>query len=61
MKSILQRGLKLSLSLEGFEVETASDGGTAMQLWKSWAPDLIVLDIMLPVIDGVGSAERYKA
>lgn len=49
----IAEGLKLSLSLEGFEVEIASDGGVAMQLWKNWNPDLVVLDIMLPVIDGM--------
>lgn len=49
----IAEGLKLSLTLEGFDVEIAPDGGSAMSLWKTWRPDLIVLDIMLPVIDGM--------
>ncbi len=49
----IAEGLKLSLSLEGYDVMIAPDGGSALQLWKNWLPDLIVLDIMLPVIDGM--------
>lgn len=49
----IAEGLKLSLTLEGYDVVIAPDGGSAIQLWKSWSPDLIVLDIMLPVIDGM--------
>ncbi len=49
----IAEGLKLSLSLEGYDVATAPDGGSALQLWKSWEPDLIILDIMLPVMDGM--------
>ncbi|OQX02571.1 MAG: DNA-binding response regulator [Desulfobacteraceae bacterium IS3] len=49
----IAEGLKLNLSLEGYEAEIAGDGGSAIRKWKSWRPDLIVLDIMLPVIDGL--------
>lgn len=49
----IAEGLRLSLTLEGFDVSIASDGASALRLWKTWMPDLIVLDIMLPVIDGM--------
>jgi len=46
-------GLKLNLTLQGYEVLVAGDGIMGLQQWKSWCPDLIVLDIMLPGIDGL--------
>lgn len=52
-ESHLAEGLKLNLTLEGYEVRIAADGSSALQQWKAWRPDLIVLDIMLPQIDGL--------
>jgi DNA-binding response OmpR family regulator len=45
--------LELGLSREGFEVRTASDGITALDLIKGFDPEVIVLDIMMPKIDGI--------
>ena len=45
-------GIKLNLSLQGYEVAVAADGIEGLDTWRSWHPDLIVLDIMLPMIDG---------
>lgn len=44
--------LRLYLDKDGFEVIIASDGGTGVRLALSEAPDIILLDIMLPVLDG---------
>jgi DNA-binding response OmpR family regulator len=41
------------LERDGFEVETAADGHTALALAGEWAPDIIVLDLMLPGVDGL--------
>lgn len=41
------------LKREGFEVATADDGEDALKLARDWAPDLVVLDLMLPGIDGL--------
>ena len=49
----LAEGLKLNLRLKGYDVMIASDGNSALRKWKEWQPDLIVLDIMLPGIDGL--------
>jgi len=49
----IAEGVKLNLSLQGYDVTVASDGVSGLQLWKEWGPDLIVLDIMLPGIDGL--------
>jgi len=44
--------LRLYLEKDGFEVIIASDGGTGVRLALDEAPDIILLDIMLPVLDG---------
>jgi DNA-binding response OmpR family regulator len=44
--------LEYLMRREGFEVEMAADGETAMQLLESYCPDLILLDVMLPKING---------
>ena len=41
------------LEQEGYEIQTAADGRAALQLYHNFDPDLIVLDIMLPEIDGL--------
>jgi len=45
-------GICLNLSIQGFEAKIAQDGIAGLELWRSWKPDLIILDIMLPMIDG---------
>ena len=49
----ISEGLKLNLALQGYDVMIADDGVSGIQKWKDWHPDLIVLDIMLPGIDGL--------
>jgi len=49
---ILQETLAYNLKHQGYEVETASDGQTAIDKAKQIKPDLILLDIMLPGMDG---------
>ncbi|MBR6654396.1 MAG: response regulator transcription factor [Oscillospiraceae bacterium] len=46
--------LKFNLEREGYEVICAYDGGEALEKARSEAPDLILLDVMLPVMDGFG-------
>ncbi len=55
--------LQLYLEKEGFETEIAVDGGKALELYHSNHPDLVLLDIMLPVMDGfsVCSAIRQSS
>ena len=40
------------LEIEGFETQVAGDGGKGVELFRSFQPDLVLLDIMLPVMDG---------
>ena len=44
--------IRMYLEKEGFEVTTAFDGGTAVERFREIEPDLVLLDIMLPVMDG---------
>jgi CheY-like chemotaxis protein len=45
----------------GYEVVRAEDGGQAVEKIKAELPDAIVLDIMMPVLDGFGVLKRIKA
>ena len=44
--------IRMYLEKEGFEVTTAFDGGSAVKKFREIQPDLVLLDIMLPVMDG---------
>lgn len=44
--------LSVSLRFAGFDVRTAADGVTALELARSFGPDLLVLDVMMPGLDG---------
>jgi DNA-binding response OmpR family regulator len=56
----IAEGLKLNLNLQGYEAEIAKDGGDALRVWKEQRPDLIILDIMLPVIDGLSVLQHIR-
>lgn len=56
----LQQTLKLNLELENYNVETCDNGGDAISIIKKFTPDLILLDIMLPVIGGIEIYKRLK-
>jgi two-component system, OmpR family, alkaline phosphatase synthesis response regulator PhoP len=48
----LARGLANNLEIEGFETETASDGAAGLARARESQPDLLILDLMLPEMDG---------
>lgn len=45
--------LELGLAREGYAVRCAADGAQALDLVGDWQPDIVILDVMLPKIDGV--------
>jgi two-component system response regulator MprA len=57
----LRRMLHRSLSAEGFEVTVAPDGGAALLAAERSAPDVIVLDVALPAIDGLSVCRRLRS
>jgi len=52
--------LHLYLEKEGFVTSVASDGGKGVELFRSFSPDLVLLDIMLPVMDGWAVCKRIR-
>jgi DNA-binding response OmpR family regulator len=52
--------LQRYLVRDGFEVSSAADGSEALRIAERWAPDLIVLDLMLPVVDGLEVCRRIR-
>jgi len=57
---LYQRLLKVNLETEGFEVITASHGESALELVASQKPVLVVLDILMPKLDGIATCERIR-
>ena len=49
------------LDLEGFDVLAAADGATALQLFRNSPPDLVILDLMLPGVDGIEVCRRMRS
>ena len=45
----------------GFDVREAADGTQAVETWKAWQPDLIFMDMRMPVMDGYAATERIRA
>jgi DNA-binding response OmpR family regulator len=53
--------LRRGLTLEGFTVDIAADGETGLSIARENPPDLVVLDLMLPGLDGLEVARRLRA
>jgi len=53
--------LSMALKYEGWEVRTAQDGTSALRAARSWRPDAVVLDVMLPDLDGLEVLRRLRA
>lgn len=53
---LLQRGL----TMENYHVDTAADGETGLKLFQERQPDLVVLDLMLPGMDGMEVCQRIR-
>ncbi len=48
------------LERDGFQVQAAGDGQQAVELARTWGPEVIVLDLMLPGLDGVEACRRIR-
>jgi two-component system response regulator MprA len=59
--ALVRRMLTRSLVAEGFEVEHVSDGGAALAAAEASAPDLVVLDVTMPGLDGLAVCRRLRA
>ena len=59
--SDLAEGLRFNLELEGYSVKVAEDGNTGLAAAREWEPDLVILDLMLPGIDGYQVLRSMRA
>ena len=53
--------LRLYLEKDGFEVLRAMDGGEGLEMYRTFRPDIVLLDIMLPVMDGWSVLREIRA
>lgn len=56
----LQNMYKLKLEIEGFTVKTAGDGNQGLQLCAAFQPDLLLLDLRMPIMDGEKMLTRLR-
>lgn len=52
--------LELELSDAGFEVRSAADGQTGIALVREWEPELVLLDVMMPKLDGIAALPELR-
>jgi len=57
---LLVKGIKFNLENDGYSVDGAYDGATALALFKENRYDLIILDLMLPVVDGLSVCRKIR-
>ena len=53
--------LVMALELEGYEVRATNDGEQALDVLDAFAPDVVVLDVMMPTVDGLTACRRLRA
>ena len=58
---VILRLIQVNLELEGYQVLTANNGEEALEQATAEKPDLVILDIMMPRLDGYQTCERLKA
>lgn len=59
-EKVIVKGIRFNLENEGYEVEVGYDGETAVELAKNEDIDLIILDLMMPGLDGLQACQRIR-
>ena len=59
-EDLLVKGIRFNLQNDGYEVITGSDGLSAVNLAQSEKPDLIILDVMMPEMDGLTACAKIR-
>ncbi len=59
-EKLLVKGIKFNFEQEGFQVETAYDGEEALKLARDKSIDIIILDLMLPKVDGLSVCQKIR-
>ena len=59
-EALLVKGIRFNLQSEGYQVITGSNGQEAVSLVQTEKPDLVVLDVMMPVMDGLTACGKIR-
>lgn len=59
-EELLVKGIRFNLQNDGYEVITGSDGVQAVALAQSQSPDLVILDVMMPQMDGLTACSKIR-
>ncbi|MFC0599265.1 two-component system response regulator CseB [Streptomyces palmae] len=57
---VIRNTVRMALERYGFTVSTAADGLTGLEVFRECRPDLLLLDVMLPELDGIGLCRRIR-
>jgi DNA-binding response OmpR family regulator len=60
-ETVTRHMLKMLLELSGFVIDEASDGLEALEKVKQQVPDAMILDVMMPRLDGITTCEQLRA
>jgi two-component system response regulator MprA len=56
----VREAVERALRLEGHDVALAADGGQALEALDAWPPDAVVLDVLMPRVDGLEACRRMR-
>ena len=59
-EALLVKGIRFNLKSDGYDVITGSNGQEAVDLTKEAQPDLVILDVMMPVMDGLTACGKIR-
>ena len=59
-EALLVKGIRFNLQSEGYDVVTGSDGVEAIRLVREEDPDLVILDVMMPTMDGMTACGKIR-
>ena len=59
-EALLVKGIRFNLQNEGYEVITGSNGAEAVQLVQEQQPNMVILDVMMPVMDGLTACSKIR-
>ena len=57
----ITRVLRTTLSSCGYDIRVANDGETALEIMKDWSPDMVITDLAMPNMDGLGLIRGVRA
>lgn len=57
----IRRVLRISLAAQGYKIQVATDGVSAMEIFRDWQPDLVVTDLSMPNMDGLQLCRKLRA